>query len=547
LLHRNGGAGAVSRPEVVFACASTASGCDAQNSFGARHAPGSRHALETGSASRGNPLMLAGHEAPLRRGETVQRAPAPANRLLIVSNRLPMTVQRSGTIVELHDSVGGLATGLRGPHAQSNGWWIGWPGDLTSLNDAERTGIEERLAKARTVAVEMNAPEIEQFYERLSNGVLWPLFHDRLDLLPVYLDGWDVYERINARFADAVAATWRPGDVVWIHDYQLMRVPALVRERCPEARIGFFLHIPFPNPEIFLTLPVRQWLLEGLLGADLIGFHTRRYRGHFTAALRRVLGLEMDADSHVRHSGRAIRLGVFPMGVDVESIAERAVSRPVNAVALDLKAHPGKLLVGVDRLDYSKGILRRLLAFDRFLERHHEWHGKVRLIQVAVPSRGGVEAYQAFRTEVESAVGRVNGRFGRPDWTPIQYLHREVNDETLLGLYRAADVMVVTPLRDGMNLVAKEFIASRTDGDGALILSEFAGAADELTDALIVNPYDIEGVAAAIQQALTLDGAERRRRMHRLHEQVVRSDVHAWARSFVDAIGPTQSGSPHLK
>ena len=458
------------------------------------------------------------------------------SRLLIVSNRLPMTVHRTGSIVELHDSVGGLATGLRGPHALSNGWWVGWPGDLTHLTEDERANIDRRLAEARTVPVAMSPGEVEVFYERLSNGILWPLFHDRLDRLPLYLDGWEVYEQVNKRFADAVAAIWKPGDIVWVHDYQLMRVPALLRALCPEARIGFFLHIPFPNPEMFLTLPVRRWLVEGLLGADLIGFHTRRYRGHFTAALRRLLGLEMDADSHIRYGDRAIALGVFPMGVDTASLAERSGSRAVNAVALDLRAHPGKLIVGVDRLDYSKGILRRMLAFDRFLENHPEWHGRVRLIQVAVPSRGNVEAYQAFRAEVEGAVGRVNGRFGRHDWTPIQYLHRAVNDETLVGLYRAADTMIVTPLRDGMNLVAKEFIACRTDGDGALILSEFAGAADELTDALVVNPYDIDGVARAIHESLTLDGAERRRRMHRLREQVLKSDVHAWARSFVDAM-----------
>jgi trehalose 6-phosphate synthase/phosphatase len=460
------------------------------------------------------------------------------SRLLIVSNRLPTTVRRRGSIVELHDSVGGLATGLRGPHARSDGWWIGWPGDLESLDEAERTEVDRQLHAARAVPVELSESEREQFYERLCNAILWPLFHDRLDRLPMRLDGWEAYEEVNERFADAVLSTWKPGDTIWVHDYQLMRLPAILRRRCPEARIGFFLHIPFPNPELFLALPVRRWLVEGLLGADLIGFHTRRYRGHFTAVLRRQFGLEMDADSHIRYAGRAIRLGVFPMGVDVASLTERAATRAVNSVTLDLKAVHGKLIVGVDRLDYSKGLFRRLLAFDLFLERHPEWHGRVRLIQVAVPSRGNVEAYQQFRAEVEGAVGRVNGRFGRPDWTPIQYLHREVNDETLIGLYRAADAMIVTPVRDGMNLVAKEFIACRTDEEGVLILSEFAGAADELSDALMVNPYDLSGISDAIHGALTMDGPERRRRMHRLRERVVGNDVHAWAESFLDALAP---------
>ena len=465
------------------------------------------------------------------------------SRLIIVSNRLPVTVQRRGSIVELHDSVGGLATGLRGPHARSDGWWVGWPGDLTSLETSQRDDVARHLEAARAIPVELSAHEQEHFYERLCNGILWPLFHDRLDRLPMHLDGWEVYEEVNARFADAVMSIWEPGDVIWVHDYQLMRLPALLRARCPEARIGFFLHIPFPNPELFLPLPVRRWLVEGLLGADLIGFHTRRYRGHFTAVLRRQFGLEMDADSHVRHDGRAISLGVFPMGVDVESLTERSATRAVNSVTLDLKTVHGKLLVGVDRLDYSKGLFRRLLAYDLFLERHPEWHGRVRFIQVAVPSRGGVEAYQQFRAEVEGAVGRVNGRFGRPDWTPIQYLHREVNDETLIGLYRAADAMIVTPVRDGMNLVAKEFIACRTDEDGVLILSEFAGAADELSEALLENPYDLSGDADAIHQALTLEGPERRRRMHRLRERVVAQDVHAWAENFLEALADSAIGA----
>ena len=476
------------------------------------------------------------------RAESSAASARPSTRLLIVSNRLPLTVSRSASGIRIHGSVGGLATGLRGPHATSNGWWIGWPGDLDSLDGAQRQEAERRLRDARAIPVAISTGEAEVYYEHISNGVLWPLFHDRLDRLPLHLDGWDVYERINARFADAVVEAWQPGDTVWVHDYQLMRLPALLRPRLPDARIGFFLHVPFPNPEIFLTLPVRQWLVEGLLGADLIGFHTRRYRGHFTAVLRRLLGLEMDADSHIRIGERAIRLGVFPMGVDARDIAERAAGRAVTAKVLELKGRPGRLIVGVDRLDYSKGIVRRLASFERFLADHADWHGRVRLIQVAVPTRGGVDAYQAFRAEVEGAVGRINGRYGTPDWTPIQYLHRSVADDMLLALYRAADVMLVTPRRDGMNLVAKEFVATRGDEDGVLILSEFAGAADEMSDALIVNPYDIGNVAGAIHRAFSMDGAERRRRMRRLRERVFTHDVHAWSGSFIEALGRVSSG-----
>jgi trehalose 6-phosphate synthase/phosphatase len=348
-----------------------------------------------------------------------------------------------------------------------------------------------------------------------------------------------VYEAANQRFADAVASVYRPGDRIWVHDYQLLRLPALLRERLPEARIGFFLHIPFPNPEVFFTLPVRRWLVEGMLGADLVGFHTRRYRGHFTAALRRLLQLEMDASEHVTWQGRRVRLGIYPMGIDAGDYARRATSREVSAKTIELKASAQRLLVGIDRLDYSKGIARRLLSFEQLLIRHPEWRERVRLVQVAVPSRGRVNEYRRFRREVEALVSRINGEYATPTWTPIQYLFRAVPSTTLLSLYRTADVMVVTPLRDGMNLVAKEFAAARSDEDGVLLLSEFAGAADELTDALIVNPYDVDGVAEAMHHALTLDGAERRSRMRRLRAQVFEHDVHRWVESFLDALGAT--------
>ncbi len=439
-------------------------------------------------------------------------------------------------------SSGGLATGLRAAHERLDGLWIGWPGDLGRHTAVVTTEILRQFASQRLVPVTLSSAQNKVFYEELSNGVLWPLCHDRLDRLPLEIGGWDVYEAVNTQFADAVAKAWRPGDAIWVHDYQLMRLPALLRARLPDARIGFFLHVPFPNPEIFLTLPVREWLVQGLLGADLIGFHTRRYRGHFTAVLRRLFGVEMDADAHVRIGHRAIQLGVFPMGVDAARFAERAASRDVSRRVLDLKHAHQRLLVGIDRLDYSKGIARRLVAFERFLVEHPAWRERVRLIQLAVPSREGVHAYRKFRTEIEAAVGRINGRFGTPSWTPIHYLHRSVSDSMLLALYRAADAMLVTPVRDGMNLVSKEFCAARTDGDGVLILSEFAGAADELSDAVIVNPYDVRRMSEAIHEALTMDGSERRRRMARLRERVFTHDVHVWAKDFLHALGTAAAG-----
>jgi trehalose 6-phosphate synthase/phosphatase len=475
--------------------------------------------------------------------------PIMDSRVIIVSNRLPVTVSVQDGRPMVCQSVGGLATGLQGPHDRSGGLWIGWPGTVEGLTPDGREDLERQLDALRVVPVCLDAREVELFYEQISNAVLWPICHDRIDRLPIYVDGWDVYETVNARFADAVVANYEPGDVVWVHDYQLMRVPLLLRERIPDVRIGFFLHIPFPNPEVFFTLPTRQWLVEGLMGADLIGFHTRRYHGHFRAALRRLFSVEADGASIVRWRSRRVKLGVFPISVDADDFARRSASSEVDAKIAEYKSGNLRLLVGIDRLDYSKGILRRLIALKRLFVMHPEWRERVQLIQVAVPTRDKVDAYQQFRLEVNSLVGQINGEFATPTWTPIQYIHRSVESDVLLALYRAADVMLVTPLRDGMNLVAKEFPASRIDDDGVLVLSEFAGAADELTDALLVNPYDVDGTAEAIHRALTMDATERRHRMQRLRKTVHEFDVHRWASSFLgelERMGSEEGGSGPL-
>jgi trehalose 6-phosphate synthase/phosphatase len=474
---------------------------------------------------------------PTERHERISEGPEPtAGRLLIVSNRLPVTARRTEGVIHLERSSGGLASALRGAHAGSESWWIGWLGDANAFDANERQQMSEQLRDMRASAVTLEPDDARTFYATLSNGILWPLFHDRLDRLPLNLGGWEAYERANERFADAVAALWRPGDLIWVHDYHLMRLPTLLRRRIPKARIGFFLHTPFPNPEMFLVLPARRWLLEGMLGADLIGFHTRRYRGHFTAALRRLLGIEMDADSHVRYDGRAIQLGIFPIGVDARQLNQRSSERDVIMKALEHRPGRERLILGIDRLDYTKGIPRRLAAIERLLDDHPEWRRNVRFVQVAIPSRGTVSAYKVFRREVERLISRINGRFASPTWTPIHYMHQSLSQEDLVAFYRAADVMLVTPVRDGMNLVAKEFVACRGDESGVLVLSEFAGAADDLTDALIVNPYDISGVAEAIHRALTMDGAERRQRMRSLRSTVFAYDVHWWTREFTRAL-----------
>lgn len=466
-------------------------------------------------------------------------------RLLTVANRLPVTITNDDGRAVVTPSVGGLASGLRSVVRGDRHWWIGWPGETTGLSAVDLRDAERQLAALHTIPVSLTQHEIEIFYEKISNAVLWPICHDRIDRLPLHIDGWPTYEAVNRRYADAVVARWRPGDVIWVHDYQLMRVPHLIRQQIPDATIGFFLHVPFPNPEIFFTLSTRRWLLEGLLGADLIGFHTRRYRGHFTGALRRLFSVEMDPSTgNVPYNGRTVQLGIFPMGIDADEFMQRSTELDVSAETLALKQGNTRLLVGIDRLDYSKGIERRLIALERLLISHPEWRERVRLIQVAVPSRGRVGAYRRLRSDVEGLVGRINGEFATPTWTPIQYLHRSVSPTTLAALYRAADVMLVTPVRDGMNLVAKEFVATRGDEEGVLILSEFAGAADELTDAIIVNPYDLDRVATAINDSLLMCKSDRRARMRKLRAQVFGNDVRRWADNFLTTLLATRRGTP---
>jgi trehalose 6-phosphate synthase/phosphatase len=459
----------------------------------------------------------------------------PANRLVIVSNRLPITATVSETEVSFTHASGGLATGLRGCHERTGGVWVGWPG-VVAPSDAQRCALDDQLGARGIVAVHLTRDELRDYYEAFSNGILWPLFHYLLDRLPLDATGWSTYEAVNRRFADAAVAQYQPGDLIWVHDYQLMLVPQMIRAQRPDARIGFFLHIPFPSAEVFRILPWRQQILGGLLGADLVGFHTFSYQQHFAAAVGELTGGDADEDG-VWLDERRVRFGVFPMGIDVESFTTLARAPDMDAAVADLKRQAGgrAILLGVDRLDYTKGIPRRLLAFESLLQ-DPALRDSVRLVQVAVPSREAVPSYQEYRSEVDEMVGRINGTYGTISAVPIHYLYQSVTPEQLVALYRAADVMVVTPLRDGMNLVAKEFAASRVDGDGVLVLSEFAGAAEELQEALTVNAYDTESIAAAMRRALDMREAERRRRMRALHARVATYDVHRWAQHFVDTL-----------
>ena len=387
---------------------------------------------------------------------------SPTGRIIIVSNRLPLTVGRGdGGGLAVTRSVGGLATGLRPMHDARGGIWIGWPGDLTTLSVAERAEVDRQLSDMSAIPVSLETEESRSFYEDISNGVIWPVCHDRLDRLPLRISGWEVYETINQRFADAVAEQWTPADLVWVHDFQLFRVPALVRERIPEARIGFFLHIPFPNPEIFFALPTRAALVEGIMGADLVGFHTRRYHGHFRAALRRLFHLEMDADQTVAWQGRKVRLGVHPMGIDARDFEERASSREVSAEALALRSDHSRMLLASTASTTARGSFggcspwrhcsRRIpngRARPADPGRGAVARGCARLSQVSPRRRGARRPHQ--RQVRDADAGR---RFN--------YVYRAFRTCSWSALYRAADVMLVTPLRDGMNLVAKEFVARR--------------------------------------------------------------------------------------
>lgn len=458
-------------------------------------------------------------------------------RLIIVSNRLPVSVRWKAGRPEFAQSAGGLATGLEGLRESRPSLWIGWPGDVSQASDDQRHEIDERLRERSLLPVYFSQREIAGYYDGFSNGVVWPLFHYLQERVPIESGGWRAYQRANERFADQVAAVWQPGDRVWVHDYHLMLLPRMLRDRLPQARIGYFLHIPFPAADIFRALPWRQSLLEGLLGADLIGFHTPSYARHFTRVVQQLAAIKTSVD-HFWWHGRTVRVGAFPMGIDDERFAALAGDMDVRARAEGIRneAHGRRIFLGVDRLDYTKGIPRRLLAFQRLLEREPSLRDRVRFIQVAVPSRIDVRAYHAFRRELDELIGRINGQFGTVDAVPIHYLFRSVSRRELVALYCSADVMVVTPLRDGMNLVAKEFCASRIDDDGVLLLSEFAGAADELVDALMVNPYDLDGVADAMVRALALPADERRRRMRALRTRVRQSSVGRWAAAFLEQL-----------
>jgi trehalose 6-phosphate synthase/phosphatase len=414
----------------------------------------------------------------------------------------------------------------------SSGPWIGWPGIATEAARDAQPEIDLRLRQVGARGVALSEAEVAGFYRRFANGMLWPLLHDAPTDGSARKGDWDTYRAVNARFAEAVLREARPGDRIWIHDYHLMLLPRLLRERQADLRIGFFLHTPFPGAAALAELSHAPALIDGILGADAIGFHTPSYVERFAAAARGVLGCRVDLASGTGvadDAGRPVALHASPMSVDMAAFAARAADRRVAPRVTALRAAGTPLFVGVDRLDPTKGIPERLQAFSRLLEARPDLHGRARLLQLSVPSREDMPAYRALRARVEGIASEVNARFGTPAWQPVEHVYGSVDEIELAALYRAADVMLVTSLCDGMNLVAKEFVASRTDYQGVLVLSDRAGAAAELTAALLVDPRDAEGLACAYGVAVDMSVAERRVRMRRLAARVRGYDVRRWA------------------
>ncbi len=456
-----------------------------------------------------------------------RRSAGGESPLVVVSNRLPFTVTRSAQGLERRPSPGGLVSALDPVLRKRGGTWIGWAG--LELREGERIPADHD--EYRIAGVPLSDAEIQRYYHGFSNRTLWPLCHSLPALARYDRRDWLAYERVNQRFADVTVAQGDGSAVVWIQDYHLMLAPERIRMGAPDTRLTFFFHIPFPPYDIFRLCPWDRELLQGLLACDLVGFHVEGYAQNFLDCAERRLGARVDRKNRlVEYGDLTSQVGVFPIGIEFDAYEDAARK------ASDPGRRPReRVVLGVDRLDYTKGIPNRIGAFERLLELHPEHRENVTFLQLAVPSRSQVAEYRELKREIDELVGRVNGRFASASWSPIRYLYRSVPRDRLAAMYRDADVALVTPLRDGMNLVAKEYVACQVGEPGVLILSRLAGAAETMREALFVNPYDVEETAEAIHRALTMDAEERASRMAALRRRERRDDVEAWVQSFLEA------------
>ncbi len=454
-------------------------------------------------------------------------------KIIIIANRLPVKIQREEEGFCIVRSEGGLATGLGSLETDTEIFWVGWPGIHTE-DENEKQEIIRKLHEMNFHPVFLSADQIENYYEGYSNSTIWPLCHYFFSYMEYRAEYWGAYQEVNRLFCREAIPFIEKEDMVWVQDYQLMLLPKMIRTEKPDTNIGYFHHIPFPSYELFRVLPEREAVLEGLLGADLIGFHTHDYMRHFISAIYRVLDLNCTLDE-INLQDRTVHVDAFPMGINYEQFHNAPTLPEVREKSEMLREELGDttVILSVDRLDYSKGILHRLQGFKQFLEHNPEYHKKVSLAMIVVPSRDNVDIYADLKTKIDQTIGEINGQYSRLGWTPIYYFYRSFSFEELVAMYNIAEIALVTPLRDGMNLVAKEYLACKGENNGVLILSEMAGAAIELQDAITINPNDAVEIEQAIVDALTMPEAEKKERLHKMQERISTQDVKKWAKDFV--------------
>ncbi len=454
-------------------------------------------------------------------------------KIIIIANRLPVKIEREEEGFSIVRSEGGLATGLGSLETDSDIYWVGWPG-IHSEDENEKQEISERLHAMNFHPIFLSADQIENYYEGYSNSTIWPLCHYFFSYIEYKTEYWEAYQEVNRLFCKETIPFIEKDDMIWVQDYQLMLLPKMIRTEKPDANIGYFHHIPFPSYELFRVLPQRKVILEGLLGADLIGFHTHDYMRHFISAIYRVLDLNCSLDE-INLQDRIVHVDAFPMGINYEQYHHAPALPAVREKSEILRQELGDttVILSVDRLDYSKGILHRLQGFKQFLEHNPEYHEKVSLAMIVVPSRDNVDIYADLKTKIDQTIGEINGLYSRLGWTPIHYFYRGFSFEELIAMYDVSGIALVTPLRDGMNLVAKEYLATKNSHSGVLILSEMAGAAIELQDAITINPNDSDEIESAILEALRMPEQEKKARLQNMQKRISKQSVKKWANDFV--------------